>query len=99
MADPLGFMRRQHAIGPVTERRMMGPTWTLLTGPDAGEAVVAAGDLLPLEGDAPHQHGEGERQHGEVDLRQPHAEVADDRGHQPGQHHRRRQRAAASGQP
>ena len=58
---------------------------------DAGEAVVAAGDLLPLEGNAPHQHGEGERQHGEIDLRQPNAEVAHHRGHQPGQHHCRRQ--------
>lgn len=44
MFDPLGFMGRQHAIGPVTERRMMGPTWTLLTGPDACEAALRNAD-------------------------------------------------------
>jgi len=44
MSDPLDFMRRQHAIGPVTERRMMGSTWTLLTGPDACEAALRNAD-------------------------------------------------------
>ncbi|WP_341925761.1 cytochrome P450 [Nocardioides psychrotolerans] len=44
VSDPLGFMRRQHALGPVTERRMMGLRWTLLTGPDACEAALRNAD-------------------------------------------------------
>ncbi|WP_309649926.1 cytochrome P450 [Nocardioides sp.] len=44
VADPLGFMRHQHAVGPVVERRMMGLTWTILTGPDACEAALRNAD-------------------------------------------------------
>ncbi|GEP38966.1 cytochrome P450 [Nocardioides psychrotolerans] len=44
MSDPLAFMRRQHALGPVTERRMMGLRWTLLSGPDACEAALRNAD-------------------------------------------------------
>ena len=36
---------------------------------DAGEAVIAAGHILPFERDAPDEHGEGQSQHREVDLR------------------------------
>lgn len=38
--DPLGFMREQYEQGPVTERKLLGRTWTLLTGPDACEAAL-----------------------------------------------------------
>src|SRR5262249_8048613 len=63
-----GNAERHHDQGEVEVTRVMGEQGRHL---DAGEAIVAAGDLFPLEGDAPHQHGKGERQHGEVDLRQP----------------------------
>ena len=39
--DPLAFMRLQYERGgPVTERRLLGRTWTLLAGPDACEAAL-----------------------------------------------------------
>lgn len=39
--DPLTFMRDLHqSDGPVSERKMLGRTWTMLSGPDACEAAL-----------------------------------------------------------
>ena len=54
-------------------------------GPDAEDAVVAAGDAVPLEDHRPGDLGEGQGQHGEVDAGQPHAEPAEDQRRHAGQ--------------
>ena len=46
-------------------------------GPQAGESVAAAGDVVPLEGGGPQDLRHGQRQHGQVDAGQAHAEPAE----------------------
>ena len=73
-------------------------------GPQAGESVAAAGDVVPLEGGGPQDLRHGQRQHGQVDAGQAHAEPAEHqraqrRGQRPqqqrGLHRQRAERAAA----
>src|SRR5213594_804516 len=47
---------------------------------DLRHALLAARHLVPLEADGPDDLGEGESQHGEIDLGQPDAEEAEQRG-------------------
>ncbi len=53
--------------------------------PDAEDAVVAAGDLDPLECGAPGDLREGHGEHGGVHARQPRAEPAERHSGQAGQ--------------
>ena len=55
-----------------------------LARPDPEDAVVAPGDLAPLEDDRPADLREGEGQHREVDPGQAHAEPAEDESEHPG---------------
>jgi hypothetical protein len=63
--------------------------------PDAENAVIAAGDLVPLIGDRPDDLRRRQRQHGEIDARAAHAEPPhqrraeprDDRAEQERGHH------------
>ena len=60
-----------------------------LRRPHAQDAVVAAGQLHPLERHRPGDLREGQRQHRQIDARQPHAEPAEHDARQPGQKRRR----------
>ena len=59
--------------------------------PHAQDAVVAAGQLDPLERHRPGDLREGQRQHGEIDARQPHAEPAEHDARQAGEKRREQQ--------
>src|SRR2546425_3134323 len=52
---------------------------------DLRHALLAPGDLVPLEADRPHDLREGQRQHREIDAFEPHAEKTEDEGARPGQ--------------
>src|SRR3546814_13201133 len=58
---------------------------------DPEQAVVAVGDLRPLEDDGPRDLREGQRQHREVDAGETHAEPTDHERQQPRAEGRKKQ--------